>query len=89
MTTYLPSMNKKDDIYFLIRRNNRKLLHSEKIFSCNKNLSKFHYSCWNEFDAEIQATSFIPNSFLITSKEIIYVRGCTIKKRKKNNESYK
>ena len=40
MTTYLPSMNKKDDIYFLIRRNNRKLLRSEKIFSCNKYLSK-------------------------------------------------
>ena len=53
MTTYLPSMNKKDDIYFLILHERienycipRKYLHV-----CNNNLLKFHYSDWNEFDA--------------------------------------
>ena len=71
MTTYLPSINKKDDIYFLITQKNRKLLHSEKIVLCDKNLSKFHYSCWNEFDAEIQAILFIPNTFLIIFRKNI------------------
>ena len=62
MTTYLPSMNKKDDIYFLIlhERIENYCIPRKYFYVCNNNLLKFHYSCWNEFDAEIQATLFIP-----------------------------
>ena len=85
MTTYLPSMNKKDDIYFLIlhERIENYCIPRKHFYVRNKNLSKFHCLCWNEFDSEIQATLLIPNSFLITSKERVHFRGCTIKKRKK------
>ena len=70
MTTYLPSMNKKDDIYFLIlhERIENYCIPRKYFYVCNNNLLKFHYSCWNEFDAEIQATLFIPNSFLIRDR---------------------